>query len=59
MLIGIVKVISTIAQLVLIALAALGIANTIMMAIFERRSEIGLLKSMGMHESEVVSFFPC
>lgn len=57
LLIGIVKVVSTIAQLVLISLAAFGITNTVMMAVLERKGEIGLLKSMGMHESEVVILF--
>lgn len=54
---GIVRVVSTIMQLVFIFLAALGIANTMMMAVFERKGEIGLLKSMGMHEQEIVALF--
>ena len=54
---GIVRVVSTIMQLVFILLAALGIANTMMMAVFERKSEIGLLKSMGMHEHEITLLF--
>jgi putative ABC transport system permease protein len=54
---GIVRVVSTIMQLVFILLAALGIANTMMMAVFERKGEIGLLKSMGMHEQEITMLF--
>ncbi len=54
---GIVTVVSTIMQLVFIFLAALGIANTMMMAVFERKGEIGLLKSMGMHEQEITALF--
>jgi putative ABC transport system permease protein len=54
---GIVTVISTIMQLVFIFLAALGIANTMMMAVFERKGEIGLLKSMGMYEPEIITLF--
>lgn len=57
LLIGIVRIVSTIAQLILISLAAFGIANTIMMAVLERKGEIGLLKSMGMHEKEVITLF--
>jgi putative ABC transport system permease protein len=54
---GIITVVSTIIQLIIITLAGLGIANTMMMAVFERKNEIGLLKSMGMHESEITTLF--
>ncbi len=57
LLIGIVGIISTVVQLVIISLAAFGIANTIMMAVLERKGEIGLMKSMGMHESEIITLF--
>lgn len=54
---GIIGVVSTIIQLIFVFLAGLGIANTMMMAVFERRNEIGLLKSMGMYENEITTLF--
>lgn len=54
---SIVTVVSTIIQLIIIALAGLGIANTMMMAVFERKNEIGLLKSMGMRDAEITALF--
>ncbi len=53
----VVTIISTIMQLIFALLAALGIANTMMMAVLERRAEIGLLKSMGMYEDEITVLF--
>lgn len=54
---GIIKIVSTIIQLIFVFLAGLGIANTMMMAVFERKNEIGLLKSMGMYENEITALF--
>jgi putative ABC transport system permease protein len=42
---------------ILMALAGFGIANTILMAAYERIREIGTLRSMGMSESGVVWLF--
>jgi putative ABC transport system permease protein len=47
----------TIMQLIFIVLAGLGIANTMMMAVFERKSEIGLLKSLGMRDKVIGRLF--
>lgn len=38
-------------------LAGLAITNTMMMAVFERRKEIGVLKSMGMSERKIFYMF--
>lgn len=47
----------TIMQLIFILLAGLGIANTMMMAVFERKKEIGLLKSLGMRDKMISRLF--
>jgi putative ABC transport system permease protein len=47
----------TVMQMIFVVLAGLGIANTMMMAIFERKPEIGLLKSLGMREQKIVNLF--
>lgn len=43
--------------LILLALAGLGMANTILMAAHERVREIGTLRSLGMTESKVLGLF--
>ncbi|HEX3047683.1 MAG TPA: FtsX-like permease family protein [Bacillota bacterium] len=53
----IVMIVSLVIRGIFLVLAGLGIANTMLMAIMERRSEIGLLKSMGMREEEIVALF--
>jgi putative ABC transport system permease protein len=44
-------------SLIMMAIAATGIANTIVMAAYERIPEIGTLRSMGMQGSEVRAMF--
>lgn len=42
---------------VLMAMSAMGIANTVLMAAYERIREIGTLRALGMSEGEVVTLF--
>ncbi len=42
---------------ILFILAIVGIANTMLMAIFERIKEIGMLRSMGMRDIDVMKLF--
>ncbi len=42
---------------ILFILAIVGIANTMLMAIFERTKEIGMLRSMGMKDWDVIKLF--
>ncbi len=62
--IGINKYISAVVPIVrnifisiLAILCAVGISNTMIMVVFERRKEIGILKSMGMKTQEIRSLF--
>ncbi len=43
----------------LLLMAATGIANTVLMAAFERVAEIGTLRSMGLKKSGVMMMFAC
>ncbi len=54
---SIVSVVSGTISIILVLLAGLGIVNTMLMAIFERKTEIGLLKTMGLHNNEIVNLF--
>ena len=47
----------TILTFILMAIAATGIANTVIMAAYERIAEIGTLRSMGMRKKEVILLF--
>lgn len=44
-------------QLIFIILAGLGIINTMLMTVFERRGEIGVLKALGMYDREIMALF--
>lgn len=44
-------------SLILLAMAATGIANTILMAAYERMREVGTLQAMGMTRARVVQLF--
>jgi putative ABC transport system permease protein len=54
---GLVNIIAKIILVIIVILAGFGITNTTLMAILERRKEIGLLKSLGMQEKEIVTLF--
>jgi putative ABC transport system permease protein len=43
--------------LIALIIAAFGVANTMMMAILERTSEIGLMKAVGARDQDVLSLF--
>lgn len=42
---------------ILFLLAAIGIANTMLMAIYERTKEIGMLRALGMKDKDVIRLF--
>lgn len=43
--------------MIILLIAALGIINTMLMAVLERTREIGMFKAMGMKKREIVSLF--
>ncbi len=45
--------------LIMLLIASMGIINTMMMAVFERTTEIGVLSAMGMKRSEIMALFMC
>ncbi|WP_320046744.1 FtsX-like permease family protein [uncultured Ilyobacter sp.] len=50
-------VVKLIFTVILSLLSGIGITNTMMMVVFERRKEIGVLKSQGMRNSEIRNLF--
>lgn len=55
--IGIMRGIRTMLVFIIVVLAGLGVWNTMMMSVFERKTEIGVLRAMGMTRLEVVFIF--
>lgn len=55
--INVVTLVMGIIEIIFLLLAALGIINTMLMAVYERKAEIGLLKSLGMKQGEILLIF--
>lgn len=51
------QTITSIFGIIVIAAASIGIINTLLMAVYERTREIGLMKALGMHESDIFIIF--
>ena len=54
---GIMRGVRTMLVVIIVILAGLGVWNTMMMSVFERKTEIGVLRAMGMTRAEVVLIF--
>ncbi len=49
----------SILMLVILAIAAVGIFNSVLMSVYERIREIGVLRAQGMKRKEIVTLFLC
>jgi len=54
---GIMRGVRTMLVIIIVILAGLGVWNTMMMSVFERKTEIGVLRAMGMTRLEVIFIF--
>ena len=55
--IGIMRGVRSMLVVIIVVLAGLGVWNTMMMSVFERKTEIGVLRALGMTRFEVVFIF--